>query len=333
MPHMKTQFWKQISIYTWNYISRNPLLSLTTTVVIVLCVFFLQTLTNIQILGDQARDNLNRRIDFYIELDQTADLNDPLIAQVSDKLKVLGLTTRIITKETARDEFLKKLNPDMAEFLIQYKENPLPASIYVDTIPIDSFHAFETLIKDPAYNAVLDERSNGENLDAQKERLKSITQAVSVSQALIFVLMTAFYFLVFVVIFFTIELGLLARSEEIDIMRLVGGPYSVIFLPFIFESVILVLIGAIIGTFLQRLFLFGVSLNTGSLGSLKITVENLIVYVDQHIFQLFFSHAFFLCCVAILGSIIATRHFLVRKEERESVGVIFTLIFDWFYRK
>ncbi len=158
-----------------------------------------------------------------------------LAADVAALPEVSGV--RYVSKEEALASFRERLRERGQVDLTGYLDrNPLPASLEV------------TLVDPRDYQPVVDLLSSRREVvedvvEVQQliERLTSVTDVLRTGGIVVLVLVG---FVVLFIIVNTIRLAVVARREEIEIMRLVGASDAFIRWPFIFEGAFVGLLGA-----------------------------------------------------------------------------------------
>ena len=113
--------------------------------------------------------------------------------------------------------------------------NPLPASLEVKLVEASVFgDVVESLRAEPAVEKVKEQQ-------ATVDSLLTITNVLSTAGTVVLVVIA---FIVLFIIVNTIRLAVVARAEEIEIMRLVGASDAFIRWPFVFEGAMVGLLGA-----------------------------------------------------------------------------------------
>jgi cell division transport system permease protein len=173
-----------------------------------------------------------------------ADLKDDI---PSDRLDALVGRVRALPEvETAayvsRDEALRRFREARAE---QGEEDLTP---YLETNPLHA--SLEITLRDPSTFGQVLERLRGEpdvlrvkDIADLVNRVLTVTNVLRTGGALV---LTVIGLIVLFIIVNTIRLAVVARAEEIEIMRLVGASDAFIRWPFIFEGALVGLLGAAI---------------------------------------------------------------------------------------
>jgi cell division transport system permease protein len=172
----------------------------------------------------------------YVENTATADQVDELVARIDAMPETASVV--FVTRDEALDRFREAQQAQGREDLTRYLEsNPLYASLNVKlTDPRDLEVVADALRQDPIVRNVL-------NIEALVERVTTVTGVVRTAGA---VLLVVVGLIVLFIIVNTIRLAVVARAEEIEIMRLVGASDAFIRWPFVFEGALVGLLGALI---------------------------------------------------------------------------------------
>ena len=165
-----------------------------------------------------------------------------------DQINALAAQVRTLP-EVASVEYV---DPDEAlrRFRLQLvAQNREDLTRYLDKNPLRG--SIEVKLKDPrVFGSVVDVlRANTQVVSGVKEIQKLVEEVLTVTSILRtggFVLLALVGLTVLFIIVNTIRLAVVARSEEIEIMRLVGASDAFIRWPFIFEGAMVGLLGALV---------------------------------------------------------------------------------------
>src|SRR3954463_13233 len=147
-------------------------------------------------------------------------------------------TVTLVTKEAALERFRARLAEQGEEDLTRYLDaNPLHPSL-------------EIKLRDPSvFGDVVDQLRAEPIVQKVKEQQKLVDQLTTVTNILrtagTVVLVIVAVIVLFIIVN-TIRLAVVARSEEIEIMRLVGASDAFIRWPFVFEGALVGLFGALV---------------------------------------------------------------------------------------
>jgi cell division transport system permease protein len=186
----------------------------------------------------------------YVEqkVEIVADLHDVAGAEGALTVQAVALAADVaalpsvrsvgfVSKEEALAQFRDRLRQrgqvDLTGFL---DRNPLPASLEVKLVDPRQFEPIVALLSNRS-------RVVDDVVEVQKlvEQLTTVTGVLRTGG---FVLLVLVGFVVLFIIVNTIRLAVVARREEIEIMRLVGASDAFIRWPFIFEGAFVGLLGA-----------------------------------------------------------------------------------------
>ena len=146
-------------------------------------------------------------------------------------------TVRFVSKEEALAVFRERLRERGQVDLTGYLErNPLPASIEVTLVDARDYEPVVALLA--GRTEIVDDVVEVQQLI---DRLTSVTNVLRTGGFIVLVLIG---FVVLFIIVNTIRLAVVARRDEIEIMRLVGASDAFIRWPFIFEGAFVGLLGA-----------------------------------------------------------------------------------------
>jgi cell division transport system permease protein len=144
---------------------------------------------------------------------------------------------RYVSKDEALARFQARLRERGQVDLTGYLDrNPLPASLEVSLVDPRDYEAVVDLLS--SHDEVVEDVVEIQQLI---ERLTSVTDVLRTGGVVVLVVVG---FVVLFIIVNTIRLAVVARREEIEIMRLVGASDAFIRWPFIFEGAFVGLLGA-----------------------------------------------------------------------------------------
>jgi cell division transport system permease protein len=178
------------------------------------------------------------------KVEVVADLRDDVahfhILELQDRIEAMPEVTSVtyVSREQALERFREQREAQGEEDLSRFLEsNPLHAS-------------FEIELRDPAlfdavYNRLRDEPAveRVKNIQDLVGRVLTVTNFLQTAGGAILVVIGL---IVLFIIVNTIRLAVVARAEEIEIMRLVGASDAFIRWPFVFEGALVGLLGSVV---------------------------------------------------------------------------------------
>jgi cell division transport system permease protein len=219
---------------------QNWLISSITVGIISICLFlvggYLLMTHNLQGLFENWKNQV--RITIYLR----DGFPDAEILTLQDRLSSLGEVHSVTytSKEQALEEFGTMLGGD--RFLIEgLDRNPLPASLRIT--PADThrnLEGVESILKSIGDDPLVQDIQYGQEWLDMLDRLFQILDFGAVVLGLILSLAAVF------IISNTIKITVMARRDELEIMRLVGATEGFIRLPFLVEGVIQGMAGAML---------------------------------------------------------------------------------------
>lgn len=250
----RTNFFR-ILLSTWNNIAKNSLLSLATILVIVLIVFFYNLVLSVKFLSEFSISELNKKIDITLELTEEIDFSDQRVMQLEQELQNANIQVNRISKEQALND-LKQILPDIGAFLEQYRQNPLPNSLYLRANNLESYQAITNIMQKNEYQEIVQQESTETSFQKQQSRIEKIIKYASQAKTIVFLLQILFLAIAVLVIFNTIQIVVFHHRDEMNIMKLVGASREYIIFPFILEGIFYGIFGMLIGFTLFWLALF-----------------------------------------------------------------------------
>jgi cell division transport system permease protein len=222
----------------WQGFWRNALMSLAATATMVLMLVLLAGFWIIQTGLLSALDFTESKVEVVanIKLDASPTAITDLQTQLEAMPEVSAV--KFVSREEALTRFQQSMKDQGREDLTKYLDtNPLTASYEVKlTDPGKATIVADALRASPAVRNVLDTKETAQNVKTVTDILRTAGSAI------LFVIGVIVLF----IIVNTIRLAVVARAEEIEIMRLVGASDAFIRWPFVFEGAMVGLFGAAI---------------------------------------------------------------------------------------
>ena len=222
----------------WQGFWRNALMSLAATATMVLMLLLLAGFFIIQAGLLAGLQFTEQKVEVVAYLESTA--TDAQVATLQAKIDAMPEvdTVTYITRDVALQRFREQMKAQGREDLTQALDsNPLYASLEVKLV-------------DPSAIRVVGDALRGEqvvrnviNIEALVDRVLTVT---NVLRTAVTVLLLVVGIIALFIIVNTIRLAVVARAEEIEIMRLVGASDAFIRWPFVFEGAFVGILGAAI---------------------------------------------------------------------------------------
>ncbi len=222
----------------WQGFWRNALMSLAATLTMVLMLLLLASFLILQNVLLASLSYVEQKVEVvaYVENTATQEQVDALVTTVDAMPE--STSVEFVSRDEALRRFREAQEAQGREDLTKYLEaNPLYASINVGLRTPRDLDAVASALRDePIVRSVL-------NIEALVERVVTITSFVRTAGVAMVAVVGV---IVLFIIVNTIRLAVVARAEEIEIMRLVGASDAFIRWPFVFEGALVGLLGALI---------------------------------------------------------------------------------------
>ena len=217
---------------------RNAVMSLAATATMVLMLLLLAGFWIIQTGLLAGLQFTEQKVEVVGYLQPNAQVNqiDALQAQLEAMPEVAEVT--YVSREAALENFQASMAAQGREDLTRYLDsNPLYASLEVKLVDPGNVRAVgDALRADPNIRNVI-------NIEDLVERVLTVTGILRTAGSVVLVIVGI---IVLFIIVNTIRLAVVARAEEIEIMRLVGASDAFIRWPFVFEGAFVGLLGALL---------------------------------------------------------------------------------------
>ena len=224
----------------WQGFWRNALMSMAATATMVLMLLLLAGFWIIQtgLLAGLEFTEQKVEVVAYLHQNATESQINALAAEIRQRPDVAEV--EIVTRDKALDRFRESMEAQGRTDLTQQLEtNPLYASLEVKLTDPSALKAVGDAL-DPTEHPIV---RNVINIEDLVDRLLTVTSILRTAGT---VLLVAIGLIVLFIIVNAIRLAVVARAEEIEIMRLVGASDAFIRWPFIFEGAFVGFLGAAI---------------------------------------------------------------------------------------
>jgi cell division transport system permease protein len=220
----------------WQGFWRNALMSLAATLTMVLMLLLLAGFFVLQNVLLASLSYVEQKVEVvaYVQNTATQDQVDGLVAKIGAMPQVasVGFISRDQALANFRAQQQAQGRVDISSSL---DTNPLYASLNVNLKDPSQLDAVASALRDdPIVRSVI-------NIQALVDRVLTVTSVVRTAGVAILAIVGV---IVLFIIVNTIRLAVVARSEEIEIMRLVGASDAFIRWPFVFEGALVGLFGA-----------------------------------------------------------------------------------------
>jgi cell division transport system permease protein len=220
----------------WQGFWRNALMSLAATATMVLMLLLLAGFWIIQtgLLAGLEFTEQKVEVVAYLQPNATESQVMTLRSDIGAMPEVAAVT--YVSRDDALERFQTSMDAQGREDLTQYLDsNPLYASLEVKLADPSAIRAVgDALREDPTVRNVI-------NIEDLVDRVLTVTNILRTAGTVILIVVGI---IVLFIIVNTIRLAVVARAEEIEIMRLVGASDAFIRWPFVFEGAFVGFLGA-----------------------------------------------------------------------------------------
>ncbi len=222
----------------WQGFWRNAVMSLAATATMILMLLLLAGFWIIQtgLLAGLQFTEQKVEVVAYLEPNTT----DTQVTDLTDRLKAMPQVASVayVTRDEALVRFRASMQAQGREDLTRYLDaNPLYASLEVKMVdPAQVRIVGDALRGDPSIRNVI-------NIEDLVSRVLTVTGILRTAGTVVLVVVG---FIALFIIINTIRLAVLARADEIEVMRLVGASDAFIRWPFVFEGALVGLLGSLL---------------------------------------------------------------------------------------
>ena len=222
----------------WQGFWRNAVMSLAATATMVLMLLLLAGFWIIQtgLLAGLQFTEQKVEVVGYLQLNAQPNQIEALQTQLEAMPEVASVT--YVDRDAALERFRSSMAAQGREDLTRYLDsNPLYASLEVKLVDPTNVRAVGDVLRaDPNVRNVI-------NIEDLVDRVLTVTSLLRTAGTVVLVIVGI---IVLFIIVNTIRLAVVARAEEIEIMRLVGASDAFIRWPFVFEGAFVGLLGALL---------------------------------------------------------------------------------------
>lgn len=228
---------------------RNRWLSLAATLIMFLTLLIVSIFVSILLITNKTTESIREKVDMTIYFNESTTKDQIYAIQNILRSRSDVRNVEYVSKEKALDRWRER-NRDNEKLrdIVSESDNPLPRSLEVKTNQPEDLEKIYSLVGSDDYKSFVKDISYRKNKDLI-DRLVKITKLI---KTVGWTLSAIFVLIAILIIYNTIRLTIFARSEEIEIMKLVGASDWYVRGPFIIEG-----IGyGILGTFFSAI-IFG----------------------------------------------------------------------------
>ena len=235
--------------YSIKNIFRNKFLSISSILVLTLLVFFINLLLVIQNVSFKLIDTVNEKMTVSLYLQDEYDKNSEPVTLLINSIEDMweGIEVQYKTKDDVLEEIRLK-DPELVRIL--ERQNPLPETIELSSIPIESWAKVNSLIEWKIFLFSKEDKEwLGENkksfseYSSQYKKIENVTKYLVILRISLYIMIALFLLSIGVIIYSIIWNFVFYYRDEIYITRLVGwsklfiyGPFSLQWMIYAFVS-------------------------------------------------------------------------------------------------
>ncbi len=223
----------------WQGFWRNALMSLAATATMVLMLLLLAGFWILQTGLQASLDYTESKVEVVADLRD--NVKDSEVEPIQERLLAMPEVREVVfvSEDEALARWRQRLAEQGEEDLSRYLNlNPLHASLEIKLAQADGYGTVVRALR--AEQPIVEKVKEQEQL---AENVVTVTNVLSTAGTVVLIVIA---FIVLFIIVNTIRLAVVARSEEIEIMRLVGASDAFIRWPFVFEGAMVGLLGAVL---------------------------------------------------------------------------------------
>lgn len=234
--------------YSLKNILRNKFLSISSVLVLILLMFFINILLVLHNVSFKLIDSINSKLSLSLYLKETFDKNSWEVVRLMQDLQDVSKSINIEYK--SKDLLLEELRvKDPKLVWILENENPLPNTIVVSNVGLNEYMLLNDSIEKRI--GILDnwnKLENKENFTDYKAQFKRIIKVISILNILrvgLYVIISIFLLSIAIIVYSIIWNFIYYYRDEIYITKLVWWNNFFIHWPFVFQGMIYTLLSFI----------------------------------------------------------------------------------------
>lgn len=227
--------------YSLKNILRNKFLSISSILVLILLMFFINILLVLHNVSFKLIDSINSKLSISLYLKESYDKNSSEVVKLMQDLQDVSKSVNIEykSKELLLEE-LKVKDPKLVWIL--ENENPLPNTVVVSNVWLNEYMSLNSNIEKRMY--ILDnwnKLENKENFTDYKAQFKRIIKVIAILNILrvwLYVIISIFLLSISIIVYSIIGNFIYYYRDEIYITKLVWWNNFFIYWPFVFQWMI-----------------------------------------------------------------------------------------------
>lgn len=224
---------------------RNRWLSLATTLIIILTLIIISVFSFMALIVNKTATSLREKVDLVVYLkDSDSEEQIRALREIIESRPEVESITYVSKKDALLRWQARYNNDEDLKNAVTEDDNPLPRSLEVKTTEAEQISTVAEFLQNEDYSPLISQLSYEKN-KTLIDRLVSITsfiKKVGSGLSILFIIISIF------VVYNAVKITIFARSQELEIMRLVGATDSYVRLPFVFEGVIYGLLAAVVSS-------------------------------------------------------------------------------------
>ena len=230
--------------YSIKNIFRNKFLSISSVLVITLLVFFINLLLVIQNISFKLIDTVNDKLTISLYLEDEYNKNSEPVRLLINNIEDLNQWIEVFYKTKADVlEEIRKKDPELVSIL--EKNNPLPETIQLSKIPMNSWDDINWIIESKIFLFSKEHLESREEVNqhfseyrTQYENIQQVNRPLMTLTSALYIMIVLFLFSIWIIIYSIIWNFVFHYKNEIYITKLVWWSNIFIYWPFILQWII-----------------------------------------------------------------------------------------------